>query len=92
MKKLFAIVMILAATFIVWSGCTDNSRARSFGGSMTEKLPPGEKLVNVTWKETDLWILTRPMQAGETPGTYTFKEKSTYGVMEGTITIVEQAK
>ena len=46
-------------------------------------------VVNVTWKDTDMWILTRPMRAGDIPEVYKFKEKSTFGVMEGEITIVE---
>lgn len=79
--------------------------ARKFGGTTKIDLPVNQKLVNVTWKDNDnsppsLWILTRPMRkAGDTTRsaslfddfaeTYTFKEKSTFGVIEGTVIIVE---
>jgi len=91
MKKLIAIKAIIIAAVIViiaLSSCTDNQRARSFGGVETVELKAGERLVNVTWKEDDLWVLTK--QDSTKPSTYTFQEKSSYGVMEGTIVIKEQ--
>ena len=63
--------------------------ARKMGGDMTIHLKSGEKLVNVTWKETSLWFLTRPMKANDSVEIYKFKEDSTWGVLEGTVTIVE---
>ncbi len=60
-------------------GCTENSRAKSFGGTATLNLPPNQKLVVVTWKDDDLWYLTRPMKDNETPETYAFQEKSSWG-------------
>jgi hypothetical protein len=50
------------------------------------------KLVNITWKEDDVWYLTRPMHSEEVPEEYTFKESSSFGIMEGTMTIKEHAK
>jgi len=52
-------------------------------------LEKGQKLVMVTWKEEDLWILTRPMKSTDTTETYTFSEESSFGVWEGTYTIYE---
>jgi len=87
---LFGILMILIVGIsFVATSCTENTRAKRWGGSMTVTLDSHQKLVNVTWKDSHMWILTRPMRVGETNEVYTFKEKSTYGVMEGTITIVE---
>ena len=85
MKKVFAIALIA----ITLSSCTENSRVKSFGGEGTLNLPKGRKLVNVTWKESELWYLTRPMDSTDVAQTYQFKEESSYGVMEGTYTIVE---
>jgi len=59
------------------------------GGNMTINLKPGEKLVNATWKDTSLWILTRKMRPDDVEETYKFKEDSTFGVLEGTVTIYE---
>ncbi len=56
---------------------------------MTINLEKGEKLVNVTWKDADMWILTRAIREGEREEIYKFTEKSTFGVMQGEITIVE---
>jgi hypothetical protein len=69
--------------------CTENERAKAWGGKMTVELPANQKLVNVTWKETDLWVLTKPMTATDVPETYKFSEKSTFGMMEGEITLKE---
>jgi hypothetical protein len=62
---------------------------RSYGASSTVYLKRGEHLVNVTWKDSSLWTLTRPLHQGEEPTTYTFKEESVYGVLEGEVTLVE---
>lgn len=71
-------------------GCTDNLRARHFGGTMTVALPPHTKLVNAAWKEgNDLWYLTRPMEANEYPITSTFIESSSMGVFNGKVVFIE---
>lgn len=83
--------MFLAVTMIyAASGCTENQRAREWGGSARIELPKCEKLVNVTWKEgNDLWYLTRPFRSDEKPETYIFHEESSLGMMNGTVNIVE---
>lgn len=90
-KVLFSLMAaMLIITAAIFTACTDNQRARSWGGEMTINLQPNQKIVNATWKDEDLWILTRPMRADETPEVYTFQENSTWGIMEGTVTIVEK--
>ena len=85
MKKLFAVVLVA----ISLASCTENSRVKNWGGEGTINLPKGQKLVNVTWKETQIWYLTRPMDSTDVAETYQFHEESSYGVMEGTYTIIE---
>jgi len=87
MMKKFLIGLTAIAGLVGLSGCQIG--AKSFGGSYTVNLPKGEKLVNITWKESALWYLTRPMTEQDKAETYKFKEDSTYGVMEGTVTIKE---
>ena len=70
--------------------CTENQRARQFGGTITIELPPGEKLVMATWKETDLFYLTEPMDSNYVPKTKTFREDSSWGVMESTVIFKER--
>lgn len=69
--------------------CTENERAKEYGGSAELELPKGQKLINVTWKETNLWYLTRPMKASDSAEVYEFKEKSSWGTWEGTYIIKE---
>jgi hypothetical protein len=64
------LIIIMGAT-----SCTDNQRAKSFGGTSTINLPAGEKLVTVTWKgEADIWYLTRPMTSTDSVETYYFHQ------------------
>ena len=60
------------------------------GGKATVRLPKGQKLVEATWKEVDLWYLTRDRREGEPIETFTFQESSSFGVIEGTVTFIEQ--
>ena len=85
MKK----VLVIALVAISLASCTENARVKSFGGEGTLNLPKGQKLVNVTWKESELWYLTRSMDSTDVAETYKFQEESSYGVMEGTYNIVE---
>lgn len=89
MKK-FILVFLMIMFMVVSVGCTEKERAREFGGSSKVFLKAGEKLVVATWKETDLWILTRPMREGEIAETYKLVEDSSWSIMEGSVTIIEQ--
>jgi len=93
MKRVITILTIVLFSFILISGCTQMERAKSFGGTITVDLEKGQKLINVTWKQSrsdmGLWCLTRPMKAGEEAETYTFKETSQFGIFEGTVIIKE---
>ena len=85
MKKVLAIALVA----ITLASCTENARVKSFGGEGTLNLPKGQKLVNVTWKETELWYLTRQMDSTDVAETYKFQEESSFGLMEGTYNIIE---
>jgi hypothetical protein len=85
MKKL-SIFILLAISL---AACTENERVKSWGGEGTINLPPNRKLVNITWKETQIWYLTRPMDSSDVAETYQFSEESSWGAVEGTFNIVE---
>ena len=96
MKKNTNIILSLVITFLLtigiifsFTGCTRQIMAREFGGSYTIDLPKGEKLIEITWKDDDLFYLTRPMREDESPETYTFQQDSAYGIFEGSVTVVE---
>lgn len=80
--------MILgSALFII--GCTENQRARKFGGTMTLDIEKGRKVITVSFKEADLWVLTREARADEKPEELHLTEKSNFGLMEGKIILKE---
>lgn len=81
--KLITILSLLAL-----SSC--NYVTRVAGGNMTIDLEKDQKLVNVSWKDRDLWVLTRLKKEGEQPETYKYVEYSTFGVLNGVFTIKEK--
>ena len=82
----FLVVISVLCAFILF---TKQSRVKNFGGEMTYDLDVNQKLIEVTWKDNDLWILTKDMSNNDVAESYTFKESSSTGVFEGTIYINE---
>ena len=87
MKQFLFITSVFA--MILMTSCTENQLAKGWGGTATVELPAGEKLIEATWKGEELWYLTRPMREDESPETFKFQEKSSYGVIEGTVVFKE---
>lgn len=77
MKKL----LILLGISLVLLSCTDNSRARVWGGTEAVELPKNCKFINSTWKENELWIVVQDTVTKQ----YFMYEKSSLGVLEGKI-------
>lgn len=74
---------MVAITLLALVSCTDNQRARSFGGTETVKLEPNEKFINITWKQDNLWIIVQDTVTGN----YYAREKSNFGVLQGKVVI-----
>lgn len=89
---IIVILMMVAGAIVTNTiSCTEQSRARNWGGKVTINLSAGTKLEMITWKNDDsLWVLTRPMRSGEQPETWSFKEDSSWGFAEGEVLIVEK--
>lgn len=83
------IIAVVTLSVLMLTSCTQNSRAKSFGGTAKITLPKGKKLVTATWKDSNLWYLTRDMKEGEVAESYEFHEESSFGMMEGTYIIKE---
>jgi hypothetical protein len=81
MKKIKIITLIIALLTLV--SCTDNQKARSFGGTETIKLEPQEKFINITWKQDNLWVIVQDTITKK----YYAREKSSFGIMEGKVII-----
>ena len=87
MKKL---VFILCAALAL-SSCTENMKVKSFGGTSTIEIPADQKFVLATWKESELWITTKKRtEQDSVKNEYSFHEKSSFGVLEGTYIIIEK--
>ena len=82
-------IMILLATTVGFLGCTQNDRAKNFGGEDTIVLPCGHRLITATWKDTNLWYLSETIKPDQEPRKTTFKEKSSIGLLQGTVIFVE---
>ena len=74
---------MIAITLLALVSCTDNQRARSFGGTETVKLGPNEKFINITWKQDNLWLIVQDTVTG----TYYAREKSSFGLVQGKVVI-----
>lgn len=88
MKRLSIFILVAIAV----ASCTENSRVKHWGGEGTINLPANRKLINITWKENQIWYLTRPMVSTDTAETYQFSEESSWGAIEGTYNIIETRK
>lgn len=84
-----SLIAIILIVMLLFSGCTQQQKAKNFGGTYEVNLSKGKKLVNITWKDNELWYLTRDMKPGEEAETYEFLEDSNYGVWEGKVIIHE---
>lgn len=75
-KTIFAIIGIVSM-----ASCTDNQIARNYGGTEEVKLNPNEVVLNVTWKQDNMWICTKDTLTG----IVYFREKSSWGLVEGSV-------
>ena len=93
MKKdfvFYTLFLSLVLSAIVFYNSCDQYVTRNAGGTTKITLDPGEKLIEVTWKnDGDLWYLVEPMDSDYVPKTKIFKESSTLGVLEGKVIFVE---
>lgn len=85
MKKL--LLGILAC--LTLGGCQQTC-TRQTGGTTTINLPKGQKLIEATWKEDNIWYLMEPMDSDYIPKTKTLKESSALGIAEGTVIFIEE--
>jgi hypothetical protein len=86
-RTVFAVLLTLLA--FTMAACTQNQRAREFGGEMIVKVPCDQVVFDVTWKGEDLWYATQPARADWRPERKTFAEASSFGLIEGQVTLVE---
>ncbi len=88
-KYLLGVTILITLITAVLTGCTQQTITKKYGGNMTIELDPGQKLEEITWKDNELWYVTRPMRDDEFAETHTFQESSEFGLIEGTVYIIE---
>lgn len=88
MKKR-VVIALTAISMAVMSLTGCQSVTKNYGGKTIVKLEPNQKLEEITWKDDSLWYLTRPMTDEDLAETHTFRQQTDFGVLEGTVTIVE---
>lgn len=88
-KKIAAIALCIGMLAGSLTGC--QSVTKSWGGTTTLDLDPGLKLEEITWKDSDLWYLTRPMRDDEVAETHTFSQSADIG-FEGKVIVIEHDK
>jgi len=89
MKRTIIIIVLAVLAITLLTSCTQNQRVKRWGGTGNINLPKGTKLVNVTWKNDQVWYLTRPMTESDIAEIYNFQEESSWGIIEGTYVIIE---
>lgn len=88
-KRLRVIFMVCGISLMM--GCSTYQNV-ILGGTSTEILPAGQKLMTAAWKGEDLWILTRPLHEGDALETYELRPLITVGAgrsTEGKLTLKE---
>lgn len=88
MKK-FVLFFILCCTIFCATSCTEQSRARNFGGKVNIKIPTGYKVTSATWKDNDLFYFIEKMEDNYIPKEKKFIENSSYGVFETEVIFIE---
>lgn len=86
----FFLVCIAVCLVSCHRSFSEQGITRSYGGTMPVYLEPNRKLVEITWKDANLWYLTREMKPEEEAEDYIFEEKDVTGWMEGTVIIHER--
>lgn len=85
MKK-FIILAVIALTL---SSCTENQRARTFGGTATINVEKGKKVMMATWKDEDLFYMVEDMEPDYVPHNKELIESSSFGVIESKVVFKE---
>lgn len=88
MKKLIRLSLALFIMLAI-SSCTQNQRARNFGGTMEVKVKPGYKVTMATWKGDNLFYMIEEMDPAYEPKEKTLVEDASFGILETKVVFVE---
>lgn len=88
MKTIFNFLLLsfMIALFISLNSC--QMCTREFGGTTNITLEKNQEFLNVTWKGSDIWVLTRNKNTNDLE----FIEYSTLGILGGKVIIKNPQK
>jgi hypothetical protein len=89
LRRSMKYLLVLVFSIFLCS-CTQQDMAKEFGGKVTVTLPEGKRLVEATWKDSDLWYLLEDRKPDQAPRVLQFVESGSWGLMNGTVTFVEK--
>lgn len=91
MKKIIITVgiILVIAVSLFWILLPENTVVRKLGGTLEIEIEPGQKVMMATFKESDLFYMTEPMDSGYIPKVKTLHEKSKYGLIESKVKFIE---
>ena len=91
MKKIFMAIALCLVCALAFTSCTEQYRARAFGGKIEIEVPAGYKVTSATWKKAELFYFLEPMEEGYVPKEKKFVESSYYGIFESEVVFKEKA-
>ena len=74
-------MLLIVGALIFLISCTDNARARKFGGTETIEIGPNQIVLGTDWKGDELWVLIQDTITHES----FLQENSSFGLVEGKI-------
>lgn len=89
MSKLYYILFAIISLAFIFSSCTENQRARTFGGTTTINVEKGKKVTMATWKEENIFYMVEDMDSGYIPKDKELIESSSFGIIESKIVFHE---
>ena len=89
MKKFLVTVIVSIVIVFSFLSCTENQRARIFGGTAIVNVEPGKKVIMATWKNEDLFYMVEDMDSDYVPHEKTLIESSSFGVIESKVIFKE---
>lgn len=89
MKRVTLLLIGAVSLLLISASCTKNQRAKAWGGTINYEIPSDKEFVNVTWKNDELWIVTKKRTKTE-KDIYYFSEKSSFGLVEGDVILTEK--
>lgn len=78
-------ILIVLTICLLTLSCTDNQRAKTWGGKGVIQLKPNERLINLTWKNADLWLF---VEDTVTHKMY-LREDSSWGILNGSMEVIQ---